>query len=245
MQILVPSRARARPDQQIIAKRLTEAGIPFKLVRTAGDETDYSQWKYDEVVLELPAPGGICEKRNAMLDAFPGKTFVIDDDIVFRRPIEGTTYEVRDDELRHLMECVDFYLNDYAHVGVAQRFMIQTRKKPYDLNKRMMGCRGFNTELFPTPAPRYRMRTCSDVDFNMQLLAAGKTGLVITEYCHTETKYKSPGGCSVWRTEELILEGHRELRRLWPGYVELRREFEPGEVRATIHMAKLAKDHGA
>lgn len=239
MKILIPSRGR--PNRQITADRLHEAGIEFTIVRTLGDLTIYPS-KYRQHVVRAK---GLTDKRQAMLTEFPGKTLVLDDDITFFEVIDGKTYPITDVGLNRLVSLVDKYLDEFAHAGISQRFMIQNKRQPAEFNRRIMGCRGYNTALFPDPWPSFRLPTCQDIDFTMQLMAAGKPSVIITEYAQQDGPYMAPGGCAMYRTNDLILEGHRELQKLWPDYVKLREgPDKPGGVLATIYLAKLAKNHG-
>jgi len=238
--ILIPSRAR--PDKQITADQLRRAEIPFTIVRTANDDTDYDRDIYPQVVVEA---NGLTDKRQRMLEMFPGKTLVLDDDITFFQVVEGRTIPITPEHLRRLVQLVEGYLDQFAHVGISQRFMIQNKPQPFELNRRIMGCRGYNTALFPDPWPTFRLITCQDIDFTMQLMAAGKRSLIITEYAQQDGPYMAAGGCAIYRTNDLILEGHRKLKELWPDYVKLREgPDKPGGVLATIYLARLAKDHG-
>lgn len=240
MKILIPSRAR--PGAQITARTLTDAGVDFTIVRTIGDDTVYPS-EYDQVWVEAD---GIAEKRNEILRLFPGKMMVIDDDITFFSVDEvGKTWPTTNADIREIVRLTDHHLDTYAHTGVARRYMIQNQPRPHVLNRKVMGVRGYNTDLFPDPWPKFRMRACSDIDFNMQLIAKGRSVLLLTAFCQQDGPYMAPGGCSVWRTNETIAQGMRELEALWPGYVRLREGDDlPGGVLATIHIAKLAKDHG-
>jgi len=165
--------------------------------------------------------------------------------VSFLRVISGRTVPAGPRDLEKIIELVDRALDTYAHVGIAHRFMIDKRKQPFELNARILHTLGYNLSLFSDPAPRFRMKTCSDIDVTMQIMASGRQTMSITEYCHSDGQYRAPGGCNTWRTDASILEGHRELQRLWPDYVKLREgPDKPGGVLATIYFKKFARDCG-
>lgn len=239
MKILIPSRGR--PHTQITAPILKRAGVDFTIVRTTRDDTVYPS-EYDQVFFDVE---GICEKRNAILDAFPGKLFVIDDDITFLRTQEdGTTSVCTNEQIRDMIAKMERYLDHVAHAGVSPRFMINTKPLPYQMNTKPKSVLGYNTNLFPDPPPRFRMKACSDIDFNMQLLSCRRSVVMMTEYCYQEGKYMADGGCSIWRTRDDIKAGHDKLVEYWPRYIKLKEGDDvTGGVLATIYIKKMSKDY--
>lgn len=241
MKILIPSRAR--PCEQITAEALASANIDFIIVRTIGDKTIYPK-EYEQIWVEA---NDLTDKRNVMLKMFPGKTFVLDDDISFFRTLpSGKTDDASNSDIRDIVNKMDDALDHYAHGGVARRYMIQNQPQPYALNKKPMGVRGYNTDLFPDPWPMFRYPNVEDIDFNMQLVKAGNPIWILTEYCQQDGPYMAPGGCQIYRNEAAIKKAMYQLRDEWPNYVKLREgPNQPGGTLATIYLAKLAKDYGA
>lgn len=241
MKILIPTRGR--PHVQITANTLRAAGVPYTLVRTESDDSVYS---LDDHPDQVRAPvSDIMEKRNWIMDQHLGKKiFVVDDDMFFFRVLEGLAIPAGPHDIRRMLELIDGYLDEYAHVGIARRYMIQEQKQPFSENQKILGARGYNLALFPDPIPRFRLKAVSDFDYQMQLTASSLSALIVTEYCQEDGPYLAAGGCSIWRSNETIREGMLALKAYWPDYVRLRTgDNLPGGTLATIYFKKMAKDY--
>lgn len=240
MKILIPSRSR--PNAQITADALRAARVDYTIIRTDGDATIYPEYHP-----QMFAPvTDIRGKRQWIMDEHPGqKILVCDDDVSFFHVVDGATSPASPDHVRRIVSSFSEALNEYAHVGIARRYMIQNQPQPSVRNRKIMHVCGFNLAMFPTPAPQYRLKVCEDIDYNMQLMAAGRPSLLITEYCHQDGPYMASGGCSDWRTKQIMHDGMVSLRDLWPNHVKLRGgpEDRHGTL-ATIYLAKLARDYG-
>jgi hypothetical protein len=243
MRILIPSRAR--PDAQITAHALQHSSVDYLIVRTPHDDTTYSD-EHPQILTSGDVVD-IASKRNWIMQAFAGqKILVIDDDITFHRVLDGCAFPAGAEDIRRMLRVIEERLDDFAHLGVARRYMIQSQPQPYVVNKKPKSVNAYNLALFPDPVPQFRLKACSDIDYTMQLIASGRSCVIVTEYCYTEADYMAPGGCSVWRTKQTIHEGMTKLAELWPRYVRLRGgpDDEKGTL-ATILLKKLADDHGA
>jgi hypothetical protein len=185
------------------------------------------------------------EKRNWIMDQWPGeKIFVVDDDMKFFRVIDGHALPAGPHDLRRMMEIIEERLDEYAHLGVARRYMIQSQRQPFSFNQKILGARGYNLSLFPDPIPRFRLKAVSDFDYQLQLTASGRTAIVLTEYCQEDVAFLSDGGCAVWRTADTIAEGMKKLKEYWPKYVSLRHGDNHNVTLATIYFKKMARDLG-
>lgn len=238
MRIIIPSRGR--PDAQITARILRAAEVPFVIARTVGDDTVYPA-EYEQEWYEA---SGINDKRNQILARHPGKVMVIDDDITFHWCVEDTTFLATGAQIREMVRRMEFYLGHVAHAGVSGRFMIQSKKKPHIMNAKPKSVLGYNTDLFPDPWPRFTLKACSDIEFNLDLIARGKSCLLITEFCYTEADYMAPGGCSIWRTPDHIRAGMEALEKMYPKFIKLRSgEDLPGGTLMTVYMKNMAKHY--
>ncbi len=162
----------------------------------------------------------IGEARQGILDMFPGKVFMIDDDIKFYTYNQELDKHVRVDYtcMYSLYVHVFENLEEYAHIGFPDRFMVHTRTRPYENNKRYLKAVGLNSELFPEPPPRYRLPVSEDIDFNLQLMTRGFPNLILTEWAVDDNAQYADGGCQRYRTQEMEKQCCLTMKNLWPEY---------------------------
>jgi hypothetical protein len=121
--------------------------------------------------------------------------------------------------LENMFAEIEWKLNDYAHVGVSGREG-NNRVMDYAVqNTRYMRLLAYNTALWPESIMCDRLDGMSDFDTNMQLLRAGLPGCVFFRWAQGQRSTQSPGGCSLYRTNDSHAAEVVALCDLHPGLV--------------------------
>lgn len=219
MKILIPSTGRA--DRVKTIKSLGEAGRQAIIVVAVGEGAIYRDLNPSNTVIESPTHG-IRAKRQWMLDNFgTSKMTILDDDLVFRKRIDQSHFaEFDGSDGQMMINTISDYLDRYAHVGIADRFMIQETPRGYVEGRRYNQVLAYNPLWFPSPWPSFRVEVNEEHDFHLQLRAAGLKPCVMTEYTKQDKAYAA-GGCATWRTADSELEAHRKFQEFWPDLVSI------------------------
>lgn len=226
MKIYIPTVGRV--GKQRVADYLRYCRIPYQLV-VRPDETKAHG---DHPVL-VCKERGIRATRQWLLDRHKAdKLLIFDDDLTFWwRTRDGKKFikcDMDPTPMKLMVKEIEHYLNKYAHGGIVEKFMSQSRPRGTVHGGRYFQVLAYNTALFPTPKPRMRVEIGEDMDMNLQLLYAGKQNFILTEYTKTDKEW-SPGGCCMMgRNEKTLYEQSAKLAKLHPGVVTLKDEKKEG-----------------
>ena len=175
--------------------------------------------------------------RQFILDhAETRKILIMDDDFKFLR--RKNPEDVRD---WHMEPCkgVDIYpifdlildwLDEYAHCGLSDR--LKNNKLASIRNARlfkecdrMMRFLAYDVEKVREVGARFdRIDLKQDMDMTLQLLRAGFKNIVSYQYAIDQIGGShSKGGCATYRTPEMMDRCARELAKLHPGLVKIRK----------------------
>jgi hypothetical protein len=166
---------------------------------------------------------GIGAKREAILHLKPnGKIIMMDDDLMFyKRTQDGSKFlQAHRKETEFMVEDMSKFLDTYPMVGLTDKFMSQHKPRISVESQRFNQCWGINRDLLPNPWPRFRIPHDEEHDFHLQLLTQGYRTVVLTEWTKT-SKDRAPGGCSDWRTADVMKITHDLLLSYWPGIVTI------------------------
>ncbi len=218
--IAIPSRSRA--NHQITIYNLSADLWHFTSIVCPADQYNEYRSAVPEPIGVIPFDGfGIAAKRQFILTLEKeGKILLFDDDLKFyKRSEDGSKFSsmAPGDSVDMVLKIVD-YLDRYAMVGLVDKFMSQHTQRNHIECHRFNQTLCFNRELLPTPWPEFRGLIAEEHDMNFQLLTRGHKTAVITEYSKTDTPY-SKGGCSDWRTTEVMMREIERMAALWPGLV--------------------------
>lgn len=220
MRIYIPTVARQ--DRQETAYLLKQNKIPYTIVTAAG-QTGYHD---EDVVWTPPHVKGIMATRNWILDTHPRfykgdlKLVLLDDDLMFyERSVDGSKFP-KTTNISRLLLVIEQMLENFAHGGVTEKFMSQTKPRNYIRNARYYHVLAYNLAKFPDPQPRARVLVGEDHDINLQLLTRGCPNFVLTEWANADRPY-AKGGCSTWRNPALELQEADKLAALFPTIVRV------------------------
>lgn len=154
------------------------------------------------------------------------KFFLVDDDCLF---YERTTHEppIRSKVMtRHatykMFSKMYRLLDEYAHVGISEKLGNNRTPEPYKSNTRYVRVLGYNLDLIPLNKIEFGRTVCmSDYDMNLQLLRLGLESRVCFLYSQDHRGSNTKGGCSVYRTPEVLATSAKKLSWLHPGFVSV------------------------
>jgi len=154
------------------------------------------------------------------------KIVMMDDDLAFYRRKSVKDWHLRyckNRDINDLDELLDGWLDDFAHVGVSIREGNNRVSELHQDVSRMIRLLGYNIpEVFSVGARFDRLDTKQDLDMTLQLLRAGYPNRISFEFAQGQWHgSQSSGGCSEYRTEEMMARCSHELAALHPEFVKV------------------------
>ena len=172
--------------------------------------------------------------RQWILDNCPeDKVLMMDDDLRFmvRRTDDRTKLaQASVEDVTQMVMEIEKELDTYAHVGVlARQGANRILETPRVECTRMMRLLAYDLNVVRKVGARFdRVITKQDFDMTLQLLRAGYANSVLTEYAHDQPGSNTAGGCSIYRTQEVMTQGAHRLKELHPDYVKIVEKPEVG-----------------
>jgi hypothetical protein len=244
MRIYIPTRGR--PDHQRTAEALVAAGIPVTLVLSEQDPDilGYTKWNNQENIKIVIIKGArdIGQKRQAIMGLGEPMLCMMDDDLRFRRRNkEGKFEPAEDKDLVFMVSMINEELESYAHVGLCDEFMSNTRPRGTVHAGRYNQVLAYNQNLFPDPKPRFRLGINEEHDMNLQLQAQGLAPSIICEFTKGQ-KFYAKGGLSHYRTAEVEKQQHEKFANYWPDLVTVKPcDKSLSKLRVQVKWAKALK----
>jgi hypothetical protein len=242
LQILIPSRSRARSQKTIW--NISENLWPNLSIVVPSEQYEDYRTAIPKDIGVMPCDGiGNCATRHFMLHTKEtGKLITFDDDLTFyRRIADGTKFErIFGKDTETMVEVILAYLDDYVFVGLVDKFMSQHTPRRHKECARFNEVYGYNRDTLPVPWPEFRVPHEEEHDFHLQLLTRGHKTAVITEYSKGQRTW-APGGCADWRKTEIFKEAYNQMAQLWPGIVSFGgkpTDFMPYRIRYNWERAK-------
>lgn len=170
---------------------------------------------------------GLSLTRQYILEnAKKNKIVMLDDDLRFQRRISKDDWHLRNsmpEDMGAMFRKMSRMLDDYAHAGISARLGNNRHAELHLTNVRMNGVIGYNRERVLGVDARFdRIELRQDFDITLQLLRAGLPNLVSVEFAWDQARASnSAGGCSGYRTQEMMTRCAHELAELHPGFVTI------------------------
>ena len=242
LQILIPSRSRARNQRTIV--NLSKDLWQYLAIVVPTEQYHLYRTSVPEEIKVLPCDGiGNCVTRQFMLHTQKtGKLITFDDDLTFYKRTEDGTKFIRMmpvdslDMVSHILT----FLDKYPFVGLVDKFMSQHTPRNFKECARFNEVYGYNRDTLPVPWPEFRVPHEEEHDFNLQLITRGHKTAVITEYSKGQRTF-APGGCADWRSEAVFANAYTEMKKLWPQIVSFGGKataFAPYRIRYNWDQAK-------
>lgn len=247
MSVAVYIPTRGRPNLQKTSDMLTQARIKHYLVCSQNDVTlkEYAK-KYSNVIVVNAK--GISDKRQKIMEMDGDKFVMMDDDLTFfvRRSLRKFK-KAEPSDMRVLVKWFDKILSSYAHAGMVDKFMCQTRPRGFVTSGRYAGVLGYSPKIIRNcmhygRTPKFRLPVNEEHDMHLQLLSLGLKPAITCEFSK-DSKYYLAGGLTGLRTPKVEKQSFKTLLSLWPDYVKLREGKNAiGGVAATINWRRAAND---
>lgn len=218
------------PTFQRVEKQTTFNSIPETLkpiTKLIVDECEYTA--YVEVYGEdfvIAVPGdikGLSKKRQWMLENTDDPyIFMIDDDLTFGVRHEGKLPKCSDADFIVLFSLLESWLNEgLIHVGISQRPFNHLEEGAFTEIGRMCTTYAYNAPAVLATGARFdRVPLMQDFDMTLQLLELGHKNRITYDFCYGQGS-GSKGGCSAYRTGQLMKETAEKLAALHPGLVHV------------------------
>lgn len=181
---------------------------------------------YDHCVALPPDITTIGPTRQWMiknLNDGTNKQVQLDDDLTFavRRADEPGLFEpATGRDVEQLFAEIDRALDVYAQVGVGHREGGNYATDSRLYNTRITRMFGLRTDVLAKNQIRFDRLPCKvDFDLSLQLLRSGYDNVVLNHMVHNQSGSNKEGGCSHFRTKEVLAHAAHELARLHHPFV--------------------------
>lgn len=224
-----------------------------------GKHKDWCEKNLDIMPSFLSEPAGglrLSDKRQWLLKKCPSDhMLMLDDDLIFatRATSESTklTPATRD-EVDHMIDMLQQWLeaSQFTGVGVSPRAGNNRMATYYEVCCRMMCVLGFNVKHLRDNKLRFDLTpVMSDFAIVLQMLERGMPNIITTQFTHDQPGSNTAGGCSAYRTVEMMAQTANTLAARWPGIVTVKTKktkarwssFEHERTDVTILWKKLWK----
>ena len=158
----------------------------------------------------------------------PGEFHALfDDDIrLYRRHTPGMTnlrYAEKPDDIRDMLSWMESQLQDgYVHGGISPREGNNRVPESTTSNCRVCRAHFYNADV--VRAEQFDFRDVvekQDFHFSLTMLELGYPSIVSYEFAQGQHASNMAGGCSIYRTPEMLAEGALRLAALHPGFVKV------------------------
>lgn len=198
---------------------------------THGQKKEYVAANPGIHIVEAPASAvDAGTKREAIIKHArrQGFTHIImfDDDLRFfvRRTDDPTKFSpATESDVERMIQLIERKLREgYAHVGVtAKQGSNNTPVGGMEVT-RMMRVLSYDLSVLKEEKVRFdRLKCMTDFDVTLQLLRKGYPNFVITDFAQDQAGSNTKGGCSEYRTKEMLAEAAHQLAKLHHPYVKV------------------------
>jgi hypothetical protein len=218
-----------RPDKQVTLMSLPPVVREKVLLVVQEKETErYARrWPQQKMMVLPPEINRLSPTRQWILENAEDKVVMMDDDLTFscRRPELGNPtklYKAEPVDIVAMFQWIEDQLDEYAHVGISAREGNNRILEESKTVGRMMRLLAYDVEVFHREGVRFdRVDTKQDFDVTLQLLRKGLPNNVSYVWAHNQGGSNVAGGCSVYRTEEVMVRCANELATLHPDFVKV------------------------
>ena len=222
---------RDRSDRQTTLENLPDRlkAITYLVV----DKAEYSKhkkYKRDvKAILTMPKGygkfgGNFSDKKQWTSEAINERYyFIVDDDLKFDARRDGRLVKANTREVYNAFNTMYGWLkNGFAHVALSAREGNNRVEQDWiDVARGMRVC-GFDLNVIKEQKLEFnRTVLMADFDIALSLLESGYPNRILFKYSNGHRKINDVGGCSLYRTPELMAEAANSLRGFHPKYVKV------------------------
>jgi len=217
-----------RPNRQITATRLLQASIPFNVVVQGREATAYDYFR-EQGVPVIVLPWWVCDLSDTwqwLLENTPTRYFMcMDDDLyLFRREPDSVKLHIASDEdIKQMFDTLYGWMKEgVVHVGVSMREGNNRYPDPYYENMRMCRATGYDSEVVRSLGVKFNRVICrADFHMTLELLKRGYKNRVLFEFATNQPGSNTDGGCSSYRSDEVLEENAILLAKMHHPYVKV------------------------
>jgi glycosyltransferase involved in cell wall biosynthesis len=215
-----------RPDKQITIQSFSKRLLKKTALVVVPEEYDVHK-KYGIELVKLPKHiKGLSANRQWLLEnADERYVSFMDDDIQFSVRYDGIRLrKCEPEDVEGLIELwEDWMKEEIPFVGVSLRGGNNRVETDYQDIGRIMSCFALDRNVFIKEGFRFdRIPLMQDLDVSLQVLRGGYLNRMSYKYAHNQASGSgSKGGCSAYRTPELIREVSIKLSRFHPGLIKV------------------------
>lgn len=226
----IPSRSR--PDNVGTLRGLPQSirSKVFVMV-TKGQKKEYVAANPGVHIVEAPASAvDAGTKREAIIKHARRKGFthiiMFDDDLRFfvRRTDDTTKFApATGPDVARMIRLIERKLKEgYAHVGVTAKHGSNRTPVGGMEVTRMMRVLAYDLSVLKEEKVRYdRLKLMTDFDVTLQLLRKGYPNFVVTDFAQDHAGSNTEGGCSEYRTKEMLAEAAHQLAEFHHPFVKV------------------------
>lgn len=225
MQVYIPTKGRGIEKQFTYNKISEEDRIKYnvKLLVETTEEGNYFREKGVPAI--VTHVNGIGPARQWAIDNSPHwKVMMLDDDLTnWSHRVDGRYLKGSDSiAIRNALSVVDSLLDSHAHAGIGHR-QFANNKPLLDFNSRIMRALAYDRVALTREDIRITLPLMEDFELNLKLLTRGWTSANYYGVVQDQPSSNAPGGCRDMRTLELQEYSARELQRMFPEFVKLKK----------------------
>ena len=222
---------RGRGDRQTTLENIPDVLRDF--VYLVVDKDEYvAHKKYSKSVkkiLQMPVgwgnSGGFSDKKQWTSERIKERYyFIIDDDLSFNKRTGDKLMKTNSRDVYKAFDIMYGWMKDedIAHVALSPREGNNRVIEEYRDASRAMRVCGFDMDIIRKEKVMFnRTVLMADFDITLSLLEKGYSNRVLYSYANGQRKSNDSGGCSFYRTPELMSKTAHKLHSLHPLYVKV------------------------
>lgn len=226
MRIYIPTKGRVGRQLTRVNLQLDSCPWPVTYVVPESEHMNHGP-----NILVVPQYYRFSETKQMILDQ-GGLQVVIDDDLQIFRRGEGTRLHLcTPNDIKDMWAKIYQYLMDgYVHGAISAREGNNHNEADHAINTRAMRFHFWNADILNKEKLQFTdIETKQDFHMTLSLLELGYMNIVDFEFAQNQAGSDTRGGCSSYRTKEVMDRDSHRLAELHPGFVTVVKKDNDGE----------------
>lgn len=222
MHIVIPTYGRS--GKQTTWNQLP-ASVRKRTVLVVQDRERHLYPNFPTAVLP-PSITTIGPTRQWILEQFTPHQCVLDDDLTFavrRQDNRGLFRPAEDSDIEDMFANIqEMICGGFVHVGIGSREGGNRVTEELVYNTRQLRVLAYNADVLNSLGVRFDRLPCKvDFDVTLQLLRKGYANVLLNDWVSNQSGSNTVGGCSHFRTKEVLDAAAHELARLHAPHVTI------------------------
>jgi len=188
-------------------------------------ETQEEAEALSNFTVQVTGASGIVGARRWVVDNSPDhKVMMLDDDLkswAVRTP-EGKYIKANFVDILYGMDAVSLLLDTHAHSGIGFR-QFANNKPLVDTDTKALRALAYRVDVIRKEGINFTLPLMQDFEMTLELLTRGYGNAIYYGIVQDQSASHTKGGCSAFRTVELLEKCARELQQRFPHCVKLRK----------------------